>query len=278
MATAPLLSFVVTCKGRLAQLQATLPTLLQQPGSECIVVDYDCPQNTADWVKENQPAARVVAVHEAPVFRLAHARNLGAASTLGQWLCFIDADVWVKPGFAATLIPLLDERCYFRPQPLPLDASGTVVCRKADFMVLGGYDEVIEGWGGEDDDLYSRLQFLGRQSAAFPAELIGAISHDDSQRTAYYAVADRWRSQRINSFYLHVKFDLMRQLGVAAMNLEMRRHIYQEIRTTFLANPAPETSATYFEITLPIRHETPVQAGWRIERKWLYVMSPTTAS
>jgi len=276
MATTPALSFVVTCKGRLAQLQATLPSLLAQPDCECIVVDYDCPQGSGKWVREHHPAAQLVAVRDEPIFQLSRARNQGAAVARGDWLCFIDVDVAVAPEFSAAVIPLLNDRGFLRPEPLPVDASGTVICRRDDFASLEGYDEAIEGWGSEDDDIYARLRFLGRQQGGFPARLLGTIRHDDQQRTAFYAMHDRWRNQRINSFYLHVKFDLMRQLGMQALTLEIRKGIYREISNSFLANPQSDTSATQFEVNLPLRHEAPVQAGWHIERRWVYRMMPSS--
>jgi hypothetical protein len=60
------IAFVVTCKGRLHHLRQSLPLLASQPDCECVVVDYDCPDQTHLWVAEHFPAVRVVRVSDAP--------------------------------------------------------------------------------------------------------------------------------------------------------------------------------------------------------------------
>lgn len=44
-------SIVTTCKGRLQNLQRSLPTFLAQLDAEIVVVDYDCPQGAGSWVQ-----------------------------------------------------------------------------------------------------------------------------------------------------------------------------------------------------------------------------------
>ena len=53
----PLMSAIVTCKGRLEHLKQTLPLLMAMPDSEVIVVDYDCPDRSGDWVRAEHPGA-----------------------------------------------------------------------------------------------------------------------------------------------------------------------------------------------------------------------------
>src|SRR5215467_11575077 len=98
---APHLSFVTVCKARLEHLEQTLPLLAAQPGTEAIVVDYGCPQGTRSWVRERFPGVKVVEVDDDPGFCVARARNLGAAAASAPRLCFVDADVRLREGFAA---------------------------------------------------------------------------------------------------------------------------------------------------------------------------------
>ena len=56
---APRLSIVTCCKGRLEFLKRALPTFVAQSDSEVIVVDYDCPDGTKDWVAAHFPDVRV---------------------------------------------------------------------------------------------------------------------------------------------------------------------------------------------------------------------------
>ena len=87
------------------------------------------------------------------------------------------------------------------------------------FAAVEGYDEAIEGWGCEDDDLYHRLTLAGCLLGTFPGELLTALPHDDSERVEHYAIKSRWLSQRINSLYLHIKYDLRRQTRNGGSNV-----------------------------------------------------------
>ena len=102
-AAAPLVSIVTTCKGRLHHLRRSLPNFLAQPDTEVIVVDYDCPDETAGVCAREFPAVRVVKVENAPRFNWARARNLGAAAARGTWIAFFDADIVMAPDFVRRL-------------------------------------------------------------------------------------------------------------------------------------------------------------------------------
>ena len=88
-----LLTAITTCKGRLSHLKETLPDLARAPDIEVVVVDYDCPDGAADWVRSSGPDVRIVAVEDRPLFSASTARNLGAAAATADWLAFVDADV-----------------------------------------------------------------------------------------------------------------------------------------------------------------------------------------
>jgi hypothetical protein len=99
-------SLVTTCKGRLAYLKASLPTWarLKHSSFEIVVVDYDCPDGTSDWVRGCTPQLlkrsgardiQVVKVPDRPRFNLNDARNHGIAAARGQWIITIDSDVHV---------------------------------------------------------------------------------------------------------------------------------------------------------------------------------------
>jgi glycosyltransferase involved in cell wall biosynthesis len=90
--TSPTFSIVTCCKGRLEFLKRSLPTFVQQAETEVVVVDYDCPDGTKDWVAAHYPDVRVAAVADAPLFNLSRARNIGADVARGQWLVLCDAE------------------------------------------------------------------------------------------------------------------------------------------------------------------------------------------
>lgn len=264
------IAFVVTCKGRLHHLRQTLPLLVSQADCECIVVDYDCPDQTYRWVTTNFPTVHVVHVSDAPRFHLARARNLGAAIASARWLCFVDADILIDSGFATALTRHLQEGFYYRPLPMSWEKWGSHLCPRASFQRIEGYDEAIEGWGGEDDDLYRRLESIGCQPASFPGQLLTSIQHDDLERTLYYDIQDKWTNQRINALYLQLKYDISRLLPLVQLTLAERQTIYAEVRRTLLQDVARRSSVTHFEVTLPDGAEIPLAPGWSMRRRLVF--------
>lgn len=229
----PLISAITTCKGRLAHLRQTLPSLMALPDCEVVVVDYDCPQGAGDWVRSTFPAAKVVRVAGRPHFKAAEARNRGVAASTAPWLFLVDADVAVAPTFVAAIAPLLRPGVFLRPTPLLHELYGTVVVASGDLAGIGGYDEAFEGWGGEDVDLIRRLEQIGRQADTFPAQLFTIIRHGDELRGRYHSIRNPRDNLVVNSLYSRAKADL-RSLGVE-LNEERRRAVYAQIRQSFVS-------------------------------------------
>src|SRR5262249_3949466 len=152
-------------KGRLAHLKQSLPSYLAQPATEVIVVDYDCPDGTAAFVEREFSAARVVKISDRPHFNVSHARNLGAAQATAEWIAFVDADIVLAPDFATgNAARMAEARAFFHYQKIDKvtgSAFGTCLVRRADVAAIGGYDEIMDGYGGEDQDFYFRLVLLG---------------------------------------------------------------------------------------------------------------------
>ena len=268
---APQLSLITTCKGRLHHLQESLPRMLAQPDCECIVVDYDCPDGTADWVAAHHPQVRLVQADPAPLFKLGHARNLGAAVATAPWLAFIDADTLLAASYAEEIVPQLLAGRYYRPVPRQDDLWGCVVCHKSDFDTIGGYDELMCGWGGEDDDLYQRLAFLGCKAADYPGALLSSIAHDSSARVRFSDIEDRWVNQRTHALYCRIKHDLMRQAGQFVLPIEIRQGVYEEVRRTVVADAAQGVTSSQITVQLPAESGIPLW-GWTIRRSWVFTL------
>jgi glycosyltransferase involved in cell wall biosynthesis len=202
--------FITTCRSRLEHLRQALPTFADQPGTECVVVDYDCPQDTAGWVAANHPNVTVVRQKNKPRFETSRARNLGAGATRAKWLCFIDADTLLAPDFSRVVLPMLRPDHYYRPFPHGHEATGFVICHRDHFVQMEGYDAAIQGYGMEDYDLYARLDEVGAKRARFPGELIKMISHGHELRTENFDIKNVALSVPINEIYCALKWDLMR--------------------------------------------------------------------
>jgi hypothetical protein len=261
------LTLVTTCRGRLAHLQQSLPTFVGQQDTAVVVVDYGCPERSGDWVEQHFPEALVVRATDCPRFELSRARNLGGAAARSPWLCFVDADICLSPEFAARVAPLLEPGHYYQAKPRDIETWGTSISARDDFERVGGYDEVLQGWGKEDDDYYARLVLAGVRYATFPGELLRGMKHDDSQRVAHYDVKDRWLSESINHVYCRAKIDLS-LLRRGPLPLDLRRRLYEQVRAAVLDG---HRTGKPVQITLPFMKQETRLCG-PIEARLVYTL------
>ncbi len=212
------IAIITICKGRLDHLKQTLPLMLDQAADELVVVDYGCPQGTGDWVEKNHPQCKVVRVTDDQNFSASRARNIGAAATTAKWLCCLDADILVRPGWLDWLRPRLhNENTYFRANKLNssrlLESYGMACVSHSAFDSIGGYDEAFRGWGVEDDDFFIRLKSGGFREDEYPFYFIGNIPHEDDRRTQFHEIKDKEISRRAGIFYLEAKKTLAKVLS-----------------------------------------------------------------
>lgn len=218
------ISCITTCKGRLHHLERSLPAMIAAGAAECIVVDYGCPDGAGDWVRRHHPEATVVTVSDDPGFNCSRARNAGAAIARGPWLAFLDADVLPDPGMFARIEPELRSGGFYVVDSGDNNTWGSCFVDQAAFWEVGGYDEAIDTWGGEDTDLYAMLEWHGRQRRYYRGGLVTPIRHSDAERARYSSVVNLDRATRVNGVYRSIKLDAMR-LAARPLRLEERTRL-----------------------------------------------------
>lgn len=248
-----MLSLITTCKNRLPHLKKTLPLMLKQPRAEVIVVDYGCEQGTAAWVKEHHPAAKLVQVSDDPVFCVARARNMGAKIASHETLCFVDADVLMHLEFCKWLeFNQNPNWFYVYPAHKEYELFGFVIVAREHFSKVGGYDEAIEGWGGEDKDLYERLARVGLSKSLVPEGSLSPISHGDELRQLDKdagGFGGKWGTIAMKELYRAIKRDSW-QLTGREIELEKRKALFQHIRT--MREEALKQGENTFEVLINI--------------------------
>lgn len=220
--------FITTCMGRLAHLRETVPAAVRNKGHEFIVVDWSCPDGAGDWVEAHHPEVRVVRVPGEPFFHVGRARNRGAAEATAEWLCFFDADVLLAGEFARRMAPRLAPGGIYRSREYKSGKWGTHLVRREDFVRVEGYDEVMQGYGSEDDDLYIRYGLLGLQERRIPPALFRSIPHDTELSVRHYENRDMRHSNLSNLVYSRMKVDLMKITG-RALGPEQRERMKKQI-------------------------------------------------
>jgi glycosyltransferase involved in cell wall biosynthesis len=274
----PRFSIITVSKGRLEHLRQSLPRALAQPDTEVIVVDYDCPDGTGAAVARDFPAARLVAVTDAPLLNVARARNLGAAAAKGEWLIFLDADILIAPAFTVDLESFLQKGHVLRfgaSKGRVTGTNGSCVLHGEDYAASGGYDEAMECYGGEDDDLYFRLDLLGVKTVRLDLALIDAVvPHDDAARVRFTRYRSKIRHQRVNSAYILVKGSLLRQLGPAGLAPEQCEQLYGLIRDVIDQAQDKLDQPIHFTLDLPPDPGFMPMPAWHCVRHLVFELQP----
>ncbi|MEO7655701.1 MAG: glycosyltransferase [Sphingomicrobium sp.] len=276
----PKYSIITTCMGRLEHLRQTLPRLLELPDAEVVVVDYSCPQSTAQYVAEHFPAARVVKVKGAETFSNWKARNAGAAAATGRILIFCDADTLLKADALTWIDAHLQPRSFghfdrqsttrFNTTKLRLGFNqlrGFHVVPAQAFRRFGGYDDILEGYAaGADTDLETRLVIFGFSRLAIePAIVERVIEHDNEERLRHHKIPIR-TSYATGYLYRKVKTALIRMRRRPNLPLPVRQRLYEAARK---AAEALDGQTNTTSVNIEIEKEPigmPLQLGFQKAR------------
>lgn len=164
-------SYCTPCMGRLEHLAVTLPRNLRAARTfggdfELVVLDYNCPQATSEWVIDNHLGElesgeiRLLRTRESNFYSQAHAKNTSKRWSTGEIVVNIDADNEFTPGFHGFVVNELGlGHRYLRGSYETVGFRGRIGLLKEHFVEFRGYDEHFVGWGFEDGDLCCRLHY-----------------------------------------------------------------------------------------------------------------------
>ena len=227
---------VVTCKGRLAHLQATAPLILGTGLVGYVLVDWGCPQGSGAWLSRAFPGTLIIRT-ESTGFEKTKAANLGAKAAIQagyDTLLFLDADTVVHPPvlrwFVANARP--DRFQYIKAKDprgeIRKSLTGILQVPAAAFAQVGGFDTTFgQTYGNEDVELRLRLwRLAGLGFETVPEPLvesgaIAAIEHGDELRTAWYPDKDLERNQQRTLEHLVKKYSSY--TGGANLGLDQKR-------------------------------------------------------
>jgi len=188
-------SLVAVCMNRHSTLEKALPSWLSVKGvEEVVVVDWSSSPPLEDKLRgTSDPRLKVVRVENEPKWVLSRAFNLGLTMATRERILRVDCDYELHPDIMAGH-PLDGAQ----DQPLSqfyagnwrnaknenqIHLNGIVIVRRADFWKVLGYDERIQTYGWDDEDLYTRLeQFAGLTRMNISYDYVAHIQHDDTAR------------------------------------------------------------------------------------------------
>ena len=197
------ISFCTACKGRLEHVKKCLPeSIRQNPAAhiEFVLVDYDCPEGTADWARaalgHHLESGKLQLVHitDQPSFHMARSKNVSHRHATGEILVNLDADNVATSEFTEHVQNQFDagvDVLHFFDRGNFGGGCGRLAIRAAVYIAMGGYDEQMHDWGYDDVDLWKRCGAMGFAVEQGDLDLIDFIRHNDEARTRYAQTKDK---------------------------------------------------------------------------------------
>lgn len=264
MTDEPRFSLITACKDRLHHLKETLPQNCRLDNTEVIVVDYDCPQKTREFVRSEFPDVKVVEVDERPTFNASIARNLGTKAASGSSFIFVDADIALSNEVVRAATEMPSDK--FGTFDFLNDVRGTCVVTREAFDAIGGYDEVMEGYCGEDLDFYYRLRLVGFDSHVFPKDYVAkVIEHSNFDRSVVRGDGRKLSFTR-GKIYRELKNIIMRLELKVDLEENFKKKLWDSVKDLVNEDSIFKEGA-YIEIPLPDLPVTPFIKNVQIDRK-----------
>ena len=204
-------------------------------------------------------------------FNASDARNRGARAASGDSFVFVDADVVLADSFIASVDAGLGPNQYAKfaepAQPRDNSVQGTCVIQRRHFELVGGYDDVLTNYGGEDLELYERLALAKVEKRIIDAgEVVEVIDHGPADRTRFF---DKQPDAGflIGKVYRVAIGMMIRLTETYVIDRDLRLGIYAEI-TRLVGNMTDGGEQNLrFEITFPDH------ASRGLHRKWQFTRS-----
>ncbi len=224
-------TIITTVKGRLKDLSQTIEVLIKHQliyGFKILVVDYDCPDNSAAYLKNrfsDNDKLIVVKLSNMPEFNKSHALNIGigiSKSINTKYNIIIDADTLITEDIFTWLNDrmMLDN---FIIGPKEEDLTG-FICYPTHIDIF--YDEEFKGWGLEDIDF--RLRLLDEHNLKVMQLHYGlkSLKHSDDERVKFYNEKNKYITYFNNLEKMIIKY--FRKHNVC-LNSQMARHNIQKV-------------------------------------------------
>ena len=177
-----IISYCIPCHNRTHDLRIVMPSLIRaantSPPVEIMVLDYNSPDNLAEFMRHTVETTDLTGgsmlsykkYTEGKYFRVAHARNLSALASCGEFLILSCADHILDKGYFEAVRELLKggDCVWLEAHPR---GGGIIGCNRDEFISAGGYDERFDLYGKEDKDLIARLKRRGGKFKQTPSYL-----------------------------------------------------------------------------------------------------------
>ena len=206
-----IISICVPCHNRTYDLKKIMPSLIAaanaSPPVEIAILDYGSPDDLASYMDFVMGEAYLVGgssikytKHEAEYYHMAHARNLSALASSGEFLILSSADIIFDVNYVDMVRTMLEEGDYVW---LVHRKRSIIMCNRNEFIEAGGYDERFEFYGKEDKDIVLRLKRRGKKFKSVPFTLSVSLPTPREEKYKNYrlSLSRSEISKRSNAIY-----------------------------------------------------------------------------
>lgn len=205
-AVRPGVSLVAVCMGRPDTLRQTAKAWLKVKRiDEIILVDWSSSEPLEPVIRsiEGGKRIRVIRVEGEKNWVLSRAYNLAVNASSHANVIRTDCDYRIGEDFVSAHQKMLDisqqksvaqsikggtgfyysGNYHLARNENEVHLNGAVFIRRSDFVRIGGYDERIQTYGWDDEDLYNRLGESGLAKYNISYDHVSHVKHGDSGRT-----------------------------------------------------------------------------------------------
>jgi glycosyltransferase involved in cell wall biosynthesis len=218
------IAIIIPMMDRAGDLDASLPSLLRQdyPDYRVFIIDMGSRDDLEAVLRRHaSPLLERIRCDRPDRFSFSRTRNIGARSSAGDLLLFLNGDnrfsststlsqivrdlaagegdpAWFagwrrSAGYAPLAAAPGPAVSASRPRRYAHCHGSPLLVERAVFEQLGGYNELLEDWGYEDTDLIARLELAGFSRVEMTG--IGTVPVPDEEEARVRNLANRDREQ-----------------------------------------------------------------------------------
>ena len=177
------LTIVTVCMNRRQHLLSSAAHIANWPHHhEHLLLDWSSREPVRREELPNDSRITLQRVEGETCWNLCRAYNLAIHLAKGSWLLKLDADCWPGSFDPTALIVPGTNICWFGSGPN--GRIGQFLMHRTAFEAVGGFNEVLVGYGFDDKDLKARLASCGWQIKLLPVAAVEVISHSIHERVS----------------------------------------------------------------------------------------------
>jgi len=201
------ISICTNCMNRTSDLMQTYEqNIIDNPQADFVLLNYNSQDNMDEWVAtalQTYIDAGVLNYYkttEPKYYSMAHSRNITFKLAQGDIINSVDGDHFTNKGFAQKINEIANA---YNDKLTVLVKSkqknrGRIGMFKETFISLGGYNEDLEGYGFEDEDLLLRAYHTGCRVIRYGGAYMRITDDHSRHPTENYKNKDWQFTQRRN--------------------------------------------------------------------------------